>query len=674
MTTDELLSYNLKNNLPVVDYYDPRFAAADNAFLARYTRDPYVLYELGERARQGIKGVRKDLQKACDCYRQVLYYQRNIAAMFWAGYLSVYFLPGKQVDGLKFLTTAYSLGSGEAARILGILYLERPDVLKTDYEKAYQYLRFAKEKGVGSVDSYLGRAAYMAALIYRSKGDPQHMETALFQAVKLRYAPAFGELLKADRLLIRYNLNSGLPYVREYVDTYDKSEVYTVIAAAGTDPAAMFEIASRYRMGGQGAPQDMKAALQYYKRVLLYQRHAGALYWLGRLTEDRDEDEAVQLLAMEYFKAAYSLGSTRAAMSIGVRYEIGDLRGYPKDLNRALQFYMYAKNNGHEYADASIGGVYEQLGNYDEAVRYYKLGVEQEDPYAMFDLATFYLNHDREAEGIRLMQQAAEYGSEEAKRVMEQYDDEIPPAPEEIIAEYDRIWKNLSENGGIARAAEVIRDGRELYPEDPDILIRYLKTGNVHAYGLFLTDKKDDAYVTFTNLNLLMMQFRKTVPARLAEQLETESSFCCTHLASLALERNEDAVAEQLLRSADRNRQPYSGVVKLHYLLKKGAEAEDRHEPLSASFYEQARAETETLRRTVEDAKGWNTPIDRYLGYCMLELFYRGSGYEPYIHQDEAYARYCREMADSILSSQNGNAHQQMRAVINADGSISWVG
>lgn len=164
------------------------------------------------------------------------------------------------------------------------------------------------------------------------------------------------------------DINPNLPIIMDYDDTYDKSTIEDVIRAAGNgDPAAIYELGSRYRIGVDGVERDQIKAIELYKRVLKYQNNRDAFYHIGFMLADGVCGEEQASKCLQYYQIAFKLKSSRAASQLAILYEFGEY--VPRDLNRAIYYYdkaiEFGNGNGSERTDKAR--VYEKLGKMDLA-------------------------------------------------------------------------------------------------------------------------------------------------------------------------------------------------------------------------------------------------------------------------------------------------------------------
>lgn len=779
MKAEELLSNNLAHDLPFVNTYDVRYADTDiNVLLSDYQKDPIALYELATRYKDGKGGASKDYQKAYEYYEKVLYYQRNVRAMYWLGVICLFYLPEHKQESLVFLKAASDLNDRDADWLLGYIYLDEPTLADKDHEKAYHYFNKAHEAGKAETDLYLARALdglgrytqakpyyekalasgfneannylgymyyagngvdvdhakameyfrnsykfnnspyaalvmgmmlkdgtaeeqyqsyrylleasekgykqaniligdhyyfgienrleidldkaaayylkaadddkaqayYHAALIYSLKTDEENMIRCLFESARLGFAPALEQIGKSYKSLLRYAISSDNPVITQYDSKYDEADIETVAEQSKTDLTAAYELASRYRLGEQGVDQDFNKAAEQYARVLLKQKHSGAFCWLGKMLYDGNLGENNQELAMEYYKAAYSLGNAEAAVQLGLEYEIGTVKGYEVDLDKALSYYQYAKEHGRGYLNASIGGIYEKMGERILAHSYYQDGVRENDPYAMFSLGLLLIDEGSEQEGMHWINKAANMGNEYAIEYIERQ----KPTPQQYINAFENAFKHISEEDVFNEVCDIIKEGYRYYPKEPEIVIRYIRMANIISYAHKMKGTSDEVYDEFVTIFNLLLELKQYAPSSMTDAINRELSFCSTHIADMELEKGRDDQAVKALSYTDPLITPYSAVVKFHYLLKQMS-YETTEKP-SAAMVIQLKEQMDVMEKTVKDPDSWNSRIERGLAYTAMSIVYGTQKlYEPYIRYNSKLAADYRKKADELL-------------------------
>ncbi len=184
-------------------------------------------------------------------------------------------------------------------------------------------------------------------------------------------------------------LDEKLPLVTEYDDKYEKTDLDEVLTRAeADDPAAMYELAYRYRCGCGGAAMDTVKAIQIYNRLLQLQRNTRAMYWLayayseGALGEDRITE------CIPIYEAAVALGNADSAVQLGLIYEYGSL--VPKDYDKALELYLFAIDNGRKDAYFYAGEIYRHQSLHEKAIEYYSQAIKYGELQATLPMGWYY--------------------------------------------------------------------------------------------------------------------------------------------------------------------------------------------------------------------------------------------------------------------------------------------
>ena len=819
MNAEELLMNNLKYDFPLVSTYDNRYAETDAATLeASCGLDPIICYELATRYRDGTGGVPRSPEKALNYYQKVLCSQRNIRAMYWAGYLCLLFLHGMEQDGLIYLKTADSLGDRDAPWLLGHVYFKMANIAPKDNEKAYALFLRAKERGVGfDIDRYLGLVAEelgwidqarkhytdglnkgdkvcanylgymyltgdgveqnldyakrffrtaleetevtldgyaqkMLTLIDMENGSPKekydafvymekHPQVDLFKlpmgkacmsgipgylekdedramqyfkaapdsdrgeafwliawilldpkdkeqherymlsSAHLGYGPAIYVVQNDYNLILRHLRESTGLLVKTYDSKYDKASIDTVFKAAESDPAAMYELASRFRLG-EGIAQNQDEAAKWYSKTLWEQRNVRAMYWLAVYLDDEKDDLA---LAMEFWKEAYSYGDADSAFKLGVTYEFGPESGIADlktDLNKALQMFRFAQSHGRNDMDVHFGRVYQKMGDYDLAEKHLRraISLDGSDAFAVSTLGEFYLDKNNpkynEAEAVRLLTQAANMGDDYAREVLEELEQlrnqekakqqqkttatEKIPSVEELLSEEAQIEAKGINNGAVLmECLSILSFALKHYPDHPEVLRRWIINANLRAYIIKVMGKTDKesqtAYSAFVDILGRIIHLEE-VCGKLDARMVQEGSFTCTHLAQLALGVDQDEYAWTLLEHADRSLVPFAAVVAVMALFRKSVALEKDaslsprdKKRIRQGYYQQLKKEVDILSKTVEKAEGWNSQeVERASGCMALVKCYGTKDFEPYIRYNPRLAQKYKEKCAAL--------------------------
>lgn len=184
-------------------------------------------------------------------------------------------------------------------------------------------------------------------------------------------------------------VNSGLPLVTEYNDLYENASLEEVLKQAdNNDPVAFYEAAYRYRYGEEGAEIDIPKAVELYKKVLKYQRNTSAMYKLGYIYLTGEMGCENESECVVYFEAAAELGHPGSAIQLGILYEYGDY--VEKDYDKALELFNFAIASGRNDAYYNAGEIYRHKDMIDEALKCYKIALENDNLSAALPLGWFY--------------------------------------------------------------------------------------------------------------------------------------------------------------------------------------------------------------------------------------------------------------------------------------------
>jgi len=181
-------------------------------------------------------------------------------------------------------------------------------------------------------------------------------------------------------------LNSGLPLVLEYDETYGKTDMSVLEELCKQEiPAAIGELAVRYHEGTGGAEKNSLRAFALYQDLLKYQRNAWALTWMGILCEEGEVGEEKREDCIEYYMAASMLGSGHGTVQLGLLYDNG--KGVEKDIERAREYFRLAIQQGYKSAYYNLGSSYYKSKQYDKAkIHFEKVANEEPGAYIMLGI------------------------------------------------------------------------------------------------------------------------------------------------------------------------------------------------------------------------------------------------------------------------------------------------
>lgn len=256
-------------------------------------------------------------------------------------------------------------------------------------------------------------------------------------------------------------INNNLPFAEGYDEKYDSSSIDEVFAAAnGGDPSAMYELGSRYRLGVDGVEKDPVKAIEMYRKVLQKQNNIGAFYHVGYLILDGAYGEEARIEALPYLYNSYKLGDPVAAVQLGIQHEFGEI--IPQDLDKALDYYYFALNNGNDSANYNIAEIFMRRNDTDEAKKYYEkalnVDVWKEDAEQRLDF-------------IRKFESEA--------------------------AECVRKARNLLDSGNYGEAFRVITDANNNYPGNKAIRYELINIDDIYLHSAYLSDNLNEKHENF---------------------------------------------------------------------------------------------------------------------------------------------------------------------------------
>ena len=235
-------------------------------------------------------------------------------------------------------------------------------------------------------------------------------------------------------------INPNLPNVTEYNDIYDKDSLEVVYSAAKKgSAAALYELASRFRMGVDGAAVDPAQAVVLYKEVLKYQNNRDAFYHIGYLMSEGALGDEHSSECVKYYMAACDMESSKAASQLAILYETGEY--VDQNFKRAIEYYdkaiKFGNGNGTEIINKAQ--IYEELGEYDlarqcyfDAIQYYDKEILKADraelPWLFGQKGNIYRTLGDSLSAKKFYEKALSYGenSEVATKLATIYEDGIP--------------------------------------------------------------------------------------------------------------------------------------------------------------------------------------------------------------------------------------------------------
>ena len=170
--------------------------------------------------------------------------------------------------------------------------------------------------------------------------------------------------------------NSTHPFVLEYNDKYEKMELDGLITLCNNDdPIALYELASRYRLGVDGVGKNEEKAAYLYYQVLKKQRNAMAVRYIGWAFLDGVFGEEFKINALEWFELSSAWGSSDAAEDVGLIYLFGEI--VEENYGAAIEWFEKALSQGSKHVLFNLGDCYRILGDYPKAKYYLEKSIEE---------------------------------------------------------------------------------------------------------------------------------------------------------------------------------------------------------------------------------------------------------------------------------------------------------
>ena len=307
------------------------------------------------------------------------------------------------------------------------------------------------------------------------------------------------------------------------------------------------------------------------------------------------------------------------------------------------------------------------MGNYDLAEMCFQSNLKRnkDSSYAYTDLGYFYIDTKNpkynEAEAIKWFTEAAKRGNEEARDVLEQIERQRVPSVEDLLKEDNKLREAGSEKW--SDRMSLLSYARELYPDYPEFVRRYIDVLSLMSLGTkFFKKTESDSEAAYKGLQSVLKSFDYLRKINgMHDSMKQTYSLTVTHLADLALHKNQEAYALKLLSEADRVLAPYASVVAFDYYFKKLVELESKPNMSEAEkmkikhgYMHHMKKEMEILSKTVEKAENWSSQsAERAIGYMILAMCYNTSDFEPYIHVNRAkyemYAKKATELNPNLM-------------------------
>jgi enhanced entry protein EnhC len=472
--------------------------------------NPVSAFILGSYLSQGT-GIGKDVDKG----RLLL--QQAADAGFSYAHLNLAVMQQQSNEPfLPELEKAMALENSTAGLLLADYYLslasddkqmqQARDIYKNFSEKgdktAQLKLGYMFEQGLGGVVDPISAEKWYRESALQGQPIAQYLLGGLYRLGHLGNQPDYAEAKKwYSRAQTNYSpAATALGFIYDTVDdNYQQARASYQLAAEKHDPIGLLDLGLMYEKG-KGVPvDDVKAKALYQEAADQGQRQSmvqlAGLYFNG-VDGSRDDEKALY-----WYKKAADLGDRDALYQLGLLSETGV--GVKLDSADALHYYQLASDKGNAKATLALARMYQYgLGvakDSQQAEKFYKELATLNNAYAQYQLGAFYYDgvagKSLQQEGRKLLQQAQDNGSQQARTVLQWLDTQ------------NAETKSFIEPLILAQTPEVVQ------PVD----LMYMNALNEWNRGDELTSR--------SILDRILVQFPDFIPAKKAyDQLNPKSS------------------------------------------------------------------------------------------------------------------------------------------------------
>ena len=334
------------DEVKALSYYS---TLADNGVASGQTKMG-VFYETGS------GGLEPDTAKAIEYYRLAAEQDYPLAVLFLGDMYRVgcSTLPQDKTKAFELYTRAHELGSGAGTYYIGRSYLEGCGVT-VDTAKAIPYLyKAANEAGVGN-------AAYRLAEFYNYGlgGMEANGDSALhYYFMGHQNGSPDASCFIGRQLLKEKEYESAVQYL-------------TVATQRGSTEGMVHLGGCMY--DGLGTEANPELACQLFRVAISREPIAQAYASLGIATLQGNGTAEDETLGKAYLDTAVSLGHEKAILWVGLCHLNG--WGCRADTAMAIPYLERAADNGEIRAINELGDIYEEQGDFKNAVLYYEKGV-----------------------------------------------------------------------------------------------------------------------------------------------------------------------------------------------------------------------------------------------------------------------------------------------------------
>ncbi len=199
----------------------------------------------------------------------------------------------------------------------------------------------------------------------------------LFYTILEKKQPVF--IQDIDKNIIKYeldeylkiNLFEGISYITSLIELGKKDNMY-----------ANAELGSLEYSGLISGSVNYENSYKYYLSSAK-KNHPKSCWMVANLIlMNKVEEKSIDIM-WEYLNKAYKLGSIAAINTIGKCYMSGVNPKKVVDVDKALEYFKKASENGYSYAYNNLGLYYESIGNEELALKYFKLSADLYNSWAL---------------------------------------------------------------------------------------------------------------------------------------------------------------------------------------------------------------------------------------------------------------------------------------------------
>lgn len=298
--------------------------------------------------------------------------KRELAMLLYREHLDDIHWDGSEVKDL--LEDAEQLGDIEATIQLGKLHEKGlQDVIRPHRETALMYYVRAANRGhvdamICAAESYDAIKRYREAAAWFKKIQDKRVSQIMLASYRIQ---GLGGIPREEK--------KGFSQLLDIMETWNNPIDESEIRAFGVACIALGEC---YEYG-RGTAQDKDAAKLWYERGSNDAKNSEAMVQLARLAED-------PVTALELHRRAAEEGKNKEAQyQVGLCHKEG-LAGLDKNLVAARRYLSKAAEQGHPLAAFELGNVLTDMGEYQNALRWFEKAGSQMVPEALRTLGLLY--------------------------------------------------------------------------------------------------------------------------------------------------------------------------------------------------------------------------------------------------------------------------------------------